>query len=164
LSLNFRNIQKILVPIDGSDYSMCAAEYSIGIAKMLNAQITVVHVIDDLILDQISKLTARETVERELKQSSQRYINYVLTLAEKEGVKACSLIVEGRPFEQIVHLVKELKIDLIVMGTYGRRGVERILIGSVAERVIEHSTCPVLVLNKKSGNEICHTKEYWKGL
>ncbi len=70
----------------------------------------------------------------------------ILGLAEKEGVKATSLIVKGRPFEQIVHLSDGLEMDLIVLGTYGRRGAERILIGSVAERVIEYAHCPVLVV------------------
>ena len=146
MSLNFKNIQKTLIPTDGSDYSMRAAEYGISIAKMLDAQIMVVYVIDAVVLDQISKVAERENVERELKQNGQRYINYVLDLAQKEGVKDGSLIAKGNPFEQIVHLAKELNMGLIVMGTYGRRGAERILIGSVAERVIEYSPCPVLVV------------------
>ena len=146
MTLNFKNIKKILIPTDGSDYSMRAAEYGISIAKMLDAQIMVVYVIDEVVLDQLSKVTERENVERELKQDGQRYINYVLGLAEKEGVKDSSLLTKGRPFEQIVHLAKELNIDLIVMGTYGLKGAEKILIGSVAERVIEYSPCPVLVV------------------
>jgi len=146
MSSNFKNIQKILIPTDGSDYSMRAAEYGISIAKMLDAQIMVVYVIDDVVLDQISKVTEHEDVERELKQDGQRHINYVLGLAEKESVKATSLLAKGRPFDQIVHLAKEQNMDLIVMGTYGLKGAERILIGSDAERVIEYSPCPVLVV------------------
>ena len=146
MSMNFKNIQKILVPTDGSVYSMRAAEYGIRIAKMLSAQILVVYVIDVVVLDQISNATERGNVELELKQAGQRYVNYVLGLAEKEGVKSSSLLAKGRPYEQIVHLAKESNIDLIVMGTYGRRGAERVLIGSVAERVIEYAPCPVLVI------------------
>jgi nucleotide-binding universal stress UspA family protein len=146
MSLNFKNIKKILIPTDGSDYGMRAAEYGVSIAKMLDAQIMVVYVIDDVVLDQISKVTEREDAERELKQDGQRHINYVLGLAKKEGIKAASLLAKGRPFDQIVHLAKEQNMDLIVMGTYGLKGAERILIGSVAERVIEYSPCPVLVV------------------
>lgn len=146
MTLNFKNIQKILIPTDGSDYSIRAAEYSISIAKMLDAQIIVVYVIDEVVLNQLSKVTERENVEQELKQDGQRYIKYILGLAEKEGVKADSILAKGRPFEQIVHLAKELNIGLIVMGTYGLRAAERVLIGSVAERVIEYSPCPVLVI------------------
>ena len=146
MSTNFKNIQKILVPTDGSDHSMRAAEYGMGIAKMLSAQVFVVYVIDKVVIDQISKVTERDSVERELKEDGQRYVNYVLGLAAKEGVKASSLLAKGSPYEQIVHLARELNIDLIVMGTYGRKGAERVLIGSVAERVIEYAPCPVLVV------------------
>ena len=146
MSLKFENIKKILIPTDGSDYSMRAAEYGISIAKMLGAEVTVAYVIDTVVLDQIAKVTEREDVERELKEDGESYINYVLGLAGKQKVKAASLIVKGRPFEQVVQLAKGLGMDLIVMGTYGRRGAERILIGSVAERVIEYASCPVLVV------------------
>ena len=142
----FDSIRKILVPIDGSDYSMRAAEFGISIAKLLNAEITVVYVIDTVVLDQIAKLTERAQAERELKGDGERYLKYVHSLAEKAIVKASALLAKGRPFEQIVHLAKGLHIDLIVMGTFGRQGAERILMGSVAERVIEYSTCPVLVV------------------
>ncbi len=139
-------VKKILIPTDGSDYSIRAAEYGISLAKMLQAEILVVYVIDTVVLDQIARITQREDAERELKQDGQRYANYILGLAEKENVKASSLLARGRPFEQIVHIAKSFGINLIVMGTYGRRGTERILIGSVAERVIEYSACPVLVV------------------
>jgi nucleotide-binding universal stress UspA family protein len=125
---------------------MRAAELGISIAKTLGAQIVVVHVIDEVVLNQISKVTQRDSVERDLKQDGQRCIDYILGLAEKEGVKATSLIGKGRPLEQIVHLAMKLNMDLIVMGTHGRRCTEKILIGSVAQRVIEYSPCPVMVV------------------
>ncbi len=146
MSLNFKNIKKILIPTDGSDYSMRAAQYGISIAKMVGAQVVIVFVVDELVLDQISKITERETVERELKEDGKGYVDYVAGLAGKEGVASSSLVEKGRPFERIVHLTKDLNADLIVMGTYGRRGADRILIGSVAERVIEYVSCPVLVI------------------
>ena len=146
MSLDFAEIKKILVPIDGSEHSMRAAEFGISMAKLVGAQVMVVYVIDDVVLDQVAKASGREDVEEELKQDGQRYINYVLGLAEKRGVKIASLLAKGRPFEQVVHLAKGLSMDLIVMGTYGRRGADRILIGSVAERVIEYASCPVLVV------------------
>lgn len=140
------NIKKILVPTDGSDYSLHAAEYGISLAKQHNAEITVVYVLDEVVIDRFTHVTEREDIEKELKEDGLRYVNFVLGLAEKSGVKANSLIVKGRPFEQIVHLANGLNMDLIIMGTYGRRGADRILIGSVAERVIEYAHCPVLVI------------------
>jgi nucleotide-binding universal stress UspA family protein len=146
LSLDLTGVKKILIPTDGSEHSLRAAKYGMSVAKMVGAQILVIFVVDDVVLDQIAKITNRETAERELKEDGKGYVNYVLGLAGKEGVNASSLIVEGRPFERIVHTAKDLNVDLIVMGTYGRRGAERILIGSVAERVIEYASCPVLVV------------------
>jgi nucleotide-binding universal stress UspA family protein len=141
----FSEVKKILIPTDGSDYSMRAAEYGISIAKMMKADVMVVYVMDTVVLD-LSKTAEGQDIEKELKQDGQRYINYILGLAAKEGVKAASLLAKGRPVEQIVNLAKGLNMNLIVMGTYGRRGAERILIGNVAERVIEYASCPVLVV------------------
>ncbi len=146
MSLDFADIKKILIPIDGSDHSTRAAEFGLSVAKLVGAQVMVVYVIDTVVLDQIAKGSEREEVELELKQDGSRNINYVLKLAEKQNVKAASLLAKGRPFEQVVNLAKGLEMDLIVMGTYGRRGADRILIGSVAERVIEYASCPILVV------------------
>jgi nucleotide-binding universal stress UspA family protein len=140
------SVKKILIPTDGSDYSLHAAEYSLSIAKQHNAQLTIIYVLDEVVIDRFTHVTEREDIEREMKEDGQRYINFILGLAEKKSVKANSLIVRGRPFEQIVHIANGLNMDLIVMGTYGRRGADRILIGNVAERVIEYAHCPVLVV------------------
>ena len=78
MSSSFKDVKKILIPIDGSDYSMRAAEYGISVAKMLDAQIMVVYVIDQILLDQILKVPGREDVERDLKKDGQQYLNYVL--------------------------------------------------------------------------------------
>lgn len=139
-------IKKILIPTDGSDSSIHAAEYGISIAKMHEAQIIVVNVMDTFVIDRFSKVTERKVVEQELNDDGRRHINYVLGLAEKSSVKATWVIEKGRPFEHIVRLANSLDVDLIVMGTYGRRGVEKMAIGSVSERVIEYSKCPVIVV------------------
>lgn len=141
-----QTIAKILVPTDGSEHSVRAAEYAISIAKTHDAQIIIVYVVDEVVIDQFSKVAEREAIERELKRDGQRYIHYVIGLAEAEGVASSSMLVKGRPFEQIVNLTKGLNIDLLVMGTYGHQGAERILMGRVAERVIQYSPCPVLVV------------------
>ena len=146
MGLNFKSIKKILIPTDGSEHSIRAAQYGISIAKMVGAQITAVFVVDEYVLDQIAKITERETAVRELEEQGKVNVNFVKDMAGKEGINTTSLIAQGRPFERIVHIAKDLNVDLIVMGTYGRRGTDRILIGSVTERVIEYVSCPVLVI------------------
>lgn len=81
-----------------------------------------------------------------MKEKGERYLDYVVESAEKEGIKAEAILAKGEPHDQIVFFAKNKGIDLIVMGSYGRRGTKRILIGSVTSRVIEYAPCPVLVV------------------
>lgn len=140
------NIRKILVPTDGSNCSLRAAELAIRLAKIFRAEILAIYVIDTVILEEIAKIAEREVAEKELKEKGERYLNYIIRSAEKEGLKVETLLTKGEPYDKIVQYAKSSGVDLIVMGTYGRRGAERILIGSVAERVIEYAPCPVLVV------------------
>jgi len=139
-------IRKILIPIDGSDSSMRATDFALKLAKHFGSEIIAIYVIDRIILEEISKIHERREVEEEIKRKAKRCLNYVVKSAEKEGLKASSILVEGQPHDQIVRHAESLRTDIIVMGSKGRRGTNRILIGSVAERVIEYAPCPVLVI------------------
>ena len=144
--MKIENMKKILIATDGSDYSMRAAELGISIAKLLNTELYVIYVINIVTLD-VFGMTNRQSIENDLRKDGERATRYVVSMAAKEGVKADAILAVGQPYEQIVQFAKANRIDMIVMGTYGRRGAERILIGSVAERVIEYSLCPVLVVH-----------------
>jgi nucleotide-binding universal stress UspA family protein len=139
-------IKKILIPTDGSDCSLRAADVGISLAKLLGAEIIVIYAIDIIILEELTKSIGSKDIEKELKEKGERYLNYVAKLGKKEGLKTESILAKGEPHDQIVHFSKTLGVDMIVMGTYGRRGTKRILIGSVTERVIEYAPCPVLVV------------------
>lgn len=139
-------MKKILIPTDGSDCSLRAAELGIRLAKTLGAEISAIYVIDTVILEEMKKIVEKEVIERELKEKAERYLKYITKLAEKEGLKVKTFLAEGEPHDQIVQYAKSLGANLIVMGTCGRRGAARILLGSVAERVIEYAPCPVLVV------------------
>jgi nucleotide-binding universal stress UspA family protein len=139
-------IKKILIPTDGSDCSLRAAELGISLAKVIGARIFVIYAIDPIILEELAKGLEEKEIEKELREKGKRYLNYVAGLAEKEGLKAETILAKGEPHDQIVNCAKIKGADMIVMGTYGRRGTKRILIGSVTERVIEYTPCPVLVV------------------
>ena len=141
-----RFIKKILVPTDGSDSSMRAADFALKLAKHFMSEIIGIYVIDRIILEEISKVHERHEVEEEIKRKAERCLNYIAKSAEREGLKASSILVEGQPHDQIVRHAESLGADIIIMGSKGRRGTNRILIGSVAERVIEYAPCPVLVI------------------
>ena len=144
--MEMEKIKKILVPTDGSDCSLRATDLAISLAKVLGAEIFVIYAIDPIILEELTRGIKESDIEKELKEKGERYLNYVIKLAEKEGLKAEEILAKGEPHDQIVHYAKIKGVDMIVMGTYGRRGTKRILIGSVTERVIEYAPCPVLVV------------------
>jgi len=139
-------IKRILVPTDGSDPSMRAAEFAIKLAEQFNSEIVAIYVIDRLILEEITRVQDRRELEEGIKKKAERCLNYIIRSAEKKGLRARSIIVEGQPHDQIVRHAESLRADIIVIGSKGRRGMNRILIGSVAERVIEYAPCPVLVI------------------
>ena len=139
-------IKKILIPTDGSECSSRAADAGIGLAKVLGAEIFAIYAIDPIIVEELTRGVGTNDIEKELREKGERYLNYVVKSAEKEGLKANAILAKGEPHDQIVSYAKTKGIDLIVMGTYGRRGTKRILIGSVTERVIEYAPCPVLVV------------------
>jgi nucleotide-binding universal stress UspA family protein len=139
-------MKKILIPTDGSDCSLRATTFAINFAKNCNAEIYAIYVVDTIILKELARAIATKDVEKELKEKGERYLDYVVKSAENEGIKAEAILAKGEPHDQIVFFAKTKGIDMIVMGSYGRRGTKRILIGSVTSRVIEYAPCPVLVV------------------
>ena len=138
----------ILVPTDGSEASIKAGKLAVRLAYCHEARLTFVYVVDDAVAGGLADATRQEVhhVQDELEQGGQRYLNYLTRLAA--GVKLASnqVIRKGEPYEEISALAREQSVDLIVIGQVGRRGLRRILIGSVTERVIEHAPCPVMIV------------------
>ncbi|MBW1917333.1 MAG: universal stress protein [Deltaproteobacteria bacterium] len=136
------NWQKILLPTDGSKYSQKAAERAVDFAKSYGGELTVVSVFD-LCCKVSGPLPA---VDQDMLSPIQGYVDEVKSLAEAEGIKTEGLVRQGRAEQIILDLVTEQKIDLVIMGSHGRTGLDRLLMGSVTERIIGNSTCPVLVV------------------
>lgn len=144
--VEIQEIRLILAPIDGSDCSLRAAELAMDFAKLFEAKVAAIFVIDAVLLKEMMKVSERQAVERELEEKAERYLKHVTNMAEKRGLRAEAIITRGEPFEEIIHYAESLGADLISIGTHGRRGARRVLLGSVAERVIEYAPCPVIVV------------------
>jgi len=140
--------KRVLVPIDGSNYSMEAGEFAIKLAKGYGLELYALHVVDETALESLAHLTRKdqEELRRELHQEGENYLDYLEERAQSEGIQLRKLIEEGTPHRVIVEVAERIGADLIVIGKVGRRGPRRILIGSVTERVIEAARCPVLVM------------------
>jgi nucleotide-binding universal stress UspA family protein len=141
--------KKILVAVDGSRYSLDAVCLAARLARFHGAELRIFHVIDDALLDQLSRFSERdrEAVREELRNNAQAFLGDMRCAAHREVVPASEVIIrEGIPHEIIIDEANTWGADLIVLGKLGRRGISHILIGSVAERVIEFADLPVLVV------------------
>jgi nucleotide-binding universal stress UspA family protein len=143
-------IRRILYPSDFSPASRPAFRRAVELAKSLRSQLLIVHVMGPAPIIGEGYITP-ETVEMLLQsqhQLAQRQLRVLVTRAKAAGVRASGLLLEtGMPHEQIVRVARRKRADMIVMGTHGRSGLTRLLLGSVAARVIATAKCPVLTVH-----------------
>ncbi|QQS37835.1 MAG: universal stress protein [Ignavibacteriales bacterium] len=144
------NYKKILVPIDFSDYSKSSLRYAVNFAKQFNAGIILVYVVEPIIyppdfsMGQIAIPTTGLEMDK-------RAVEELEKLAETEIPKDLvkkTLVKTGKPFYEIIDTAKEEDVDLIIISTHGHTGVEHILFGSTAEKVVRKAPCPVLTLRE----------------
>jgi nucleotide-binding universal stress UspA family protein len=143
-------IKKILVPIDGSEYSLKAAKYAIKIAKDKNAQLLCIHIITPRIpYGYSSSIPTTDKSHTEIKDKVQDLFDIVRQKAKNAGLQymKTDVFVDVKSVsESILNYTANEDIDLIVIGTKGRTGLKRFLIGSVANAVIQHAHCPILLV------------------
>lgn len=141
--------QRILVATDGSKYSLAAAAAAVGIAMRCKAKLYVVSVVPsetDSPFDIVHSEAQYNSIGQKEFQDGEKNVNDLLVIAKQEGVNVEGHIIQGRPYEVIVENAREKGVDLIVMGSHGRTGMERLLMGSVTERVVGNTDCSVLVV------------------
>lgn len=132
----------ILFPTDGSDGADTALEHAVDHARRYDATLHLLYVVEENV--PMSNVGAAELVEA-LREEGTRIVADARTRAEASGVDAVRETVEtGSPYRTILEYADDHAVDLIVMGTHGRRGIDRYLLGSVAERVVRTADCPVL--------------------
>ena len=144
--------KKILLPTDGSQPAHKAAEQAIWIAGKSNAELLALYVIDNSLFMGLPTEKAitrvKEMLEEEGRKSFDTLIDMSLKCKEELNteIKLVFMTKEGRPARTIRKTIEEEGIDLVVMGTSGKHGMDRFLLGSVAEKVVRTASCPVLVV------------------
>ena len=147
--LEFKNI---VVATDGSKYSAAAASEAIGLAKRNGSALTVIAVVPSELMtptDIDFTMTQRELIAEKELHEAEKNAKAVKEAAQKEGVAVKAFVLSGKPADAIIETAQDKNADLIVLGSHGRTGIERLLMGSVAERVIVTASCAVLVVKGK---------------
>lgn len=139
--------KKILVATDGSENAQKAATYGIDIAKATGAEVYALYVVSTEHAGTARSVMGwTDAFEEYLANKGGVATAYVEKLGEEAGIKVEPVYLKGVPAEKILEYAEESDIDLIVMGTQGLTGVQRFLIGSVAENVLRHSKVPVMIV------------------
>lgn len=143
----------ILVPTDGSEPSLRAAEHAAGLAARFDATLHALYVVDANPSPlAVSRADVRETLREVGEQAAESVFENVERVAADAGVELETAMVEGAPAERIVDYAGDNGVDLVVMGTHGRSGLGKRLLGSVTERVVRNAPVPVLTVGNDDEN------------
>jgi nucleotide-binding universal stress UspA family protein len=146
--------RKIMVATDGSELIKRAVDLAIEIAKLSEAKLYAVHVIaleGNSIIHSRGK-EQKKALKEQLIVEGKKATDYVENIGRTANVRVESTILEGNPANEIIDFAEKNDIDLIVMGTHGKTGIQRFLIGSVSENVVRHSERAVLVARGESAD------------
>ena len=142
------DLRRILVPIDFSDHSKKALQYAIPFAEQFKATIDLLYVVEPAIYpaDFSFGQVGFPAVEDELRQRGAEELESLIKREIGARVNARSSVRTGKAAYEIEQYAREESIDLIIIATHGHSGMEHVLFGSTAEKVVRHAPCPVLVV------------------
>jgi nucleotide-binding universal stress UspA family protein len=140
-------LRKILVPIDFNETSDKALDFAIELAQKFDAEVIVMHAYEIPTISFPEALVATFSIAKHTLEAARKGLDQTVSMRTTGDVKITSILREGRAWEEIRAEAEETHADLIVIGTHGRRGIARALLGSVAENVIRTVTTPVLTIH-----------------
>jgi nucleotide-binding universal stress UspA family protein len=133
----------LLVPFDGSETSKKALTRASELSKIDGAEVAVLYVIPRY--EEMMDFFKTESIKKSLFREAEKIVEGAKKQAAGLGMQIKAVVQEGHAGDKIVEIADTLKHDLIVMGTHGWRGVNKAIIGSTAERIIAHASCPILI-------------------
>jgi nucleotide-binding universal stress UspA family protein len=138
-------MQKILVAHDGSKSSDKALKKAVELASSLNASLTVLSVVPELYLTELSDSDRSRIIEALSRETAEAMERIRKSLSGK-SLEVKTLIRQGDPAEKILETAQKMKVDLVVTGSHGRHGTKKFLLGSVSAKVVDYSKSPVLIV------------------
>lgn len=145
------DIQKILVPVDFSEYSKMALDYSIEFSKRFNSDLILIYVIEPIVYPSdfgLGQIPINQ-VDFEIQSKAEEELKKLIDEKVPPEVKSSFVVRTGKPFLEIINAAQEFNCDLIIIATHGHTGIEHILFGSTAEKVVRKSPIPVLTVREK---------------
>jgi len=146
--------KRILVAVDGSDTSQLALQEAVNLTRESGGQLRIVHVVDEVTFDLYREVVDPGEIQKAITKSGEAILSKAQTAVRAAGVKAETRLLKieklgRRVTDMIAQEADAWPADLIVIGTHGRRGFNRLLMGSVAEGVVRIATKPVLLIRGK---------------
>jgi len=143
-------LDKILVTLDGSQFSEAIIPHVEKLAKSMNSEVTLLRVIESAKLPQLAAYSDREKYEKDfmakMEREAERYLDKKRTALESKGVKVNSVFLTGKPVETILQYSEEKSANLVALTTHGFSGISKWAYGSVASKIIEGSPKPILLV------------------
>jgi universal stress protein A len=139
------HIAKILVPVDFSEHSRKALHYALEFAAQFDAEVTLAHIVEQMIYPgdwMAPQLAGTDFAHEKREELNQR----LQALTKDSPIRVQHVLRFGRAWQEIIEIAKEQKIELIITGTHGYTGLRHALLGSVAEKIVRHAPCPVLIV------------------
>ncbi|MCR4418409.1 MAG: universal stress protein [Ignavibacteria bacterium] len=144
-------ISKILIPIDFSEYSKMALDYAVQFAKKFNSELTLIYVIEPIVYPSdfgLGQIPINQ-VDFEIQSRAEEELKKLIEEKVPSEIKASYVVKTGKPFLEIINTAKECNCDLIIIASHGHTGIEHILFGSTAEKVVRKSPISVLTVREK---------------
>ena len=140
--------KKILVPTDGSEFSLNSEKVALEMAKALGSEIFAVSIIENSLVYRLPIDDEVNELNSILKESSEKNIKEFKDMDDNEqfDVKITPIIKEGSPANEILNIAEEKDVDLIIIGSSGKTKFDKFLMGSVADKVSQHAKCSVMVV------------------
>ncbi len=148
--------KKIMIATDGSELVQKAVDSAIEIAKLSEAQLYAIYVIalGSYSITPYIDAEWEKAMKEHLRKEGKEATAYVENAGKAANVEVKSIILEGSPANEIIDFAEKNDIDLIIMGSHGKSAIQRFLIGSVAEKVVKYSKIAVLVVRKKTTENV----------
>ncbi|AKB43414.1 universal stress protein [Methanosarcina vacuolata] len=141
--------RNILIATDGSKNTQKAISYGIEIAKLSEAAVHALYVVNTSSIISDYWTIGKKNIYEIIRSEGEKAVSEVKKIGEASGVEVKEIVLDGYPSSVITDFAENNNIDLIVMGTLGKTGLDKLLIGSVAEKVVRSSKVPVMVVRGK---------------